>query len=83
MGTYLRVQKPIILESNQLINIGGSFLLVSTSDLKEPFMPFLKAKVLGGPNNGRMFCLDPVLGKKYLLGRSEDCELHLADSVLS
>ena len=46
-------------------------------------MPFLKAKILGGPNNGRMFCLDPVLGKNYVLGRSEDCELHLADSILS
>jgi hypothetical protein len=36
MGTYIRVQKPILLESNQLINIGGSFILVSISDLKEP-----------------------------------------------
>jgi hypothetical protein len=58
-------------------------LLISLSDLNDSSVPFLKAKVLGGPNNGRMFCLEPVLGKHYVLGRSEECDLHLADNVLS
>lgn len=82
MGTYLRVEKPVPLERTTLINIGSSLLLLSPMDQEED-RPLLKAKVCGGPHNGKMFVLDPKTAKSYVLGRSEDCDLHLADSVLS
>ena len=47
-------------------------------------IPLLKAKLCGGPNNGKMFCLDPTKGRtSFVLGRNDDCDLYLADKVLS
>ena len=83
MGTYLRVERELRMDCNELINIGTSLLLVSLMDLDDSGYPYLKAKVCGGPNNGKMFCLDPKLGKSYVMGRSDNCDLHLADCVLS
>jgi hypothetical protein len=83
MGTYLRVDRELRLDCNELINIGTSLLLVSQMDLDDQGQPFLKAKVCGGPNNGKIFSLNPVPGKNYVLGRSENCDLHLSDCVLS
>jgi len=35
MGTFLRIENPIVLEHNQIINVGGSFLLISLMDLQD------------------------------------------------
>ena len=51
-------------------------------DLQDNGKPILKIKVCGGPNNGKLFRLEPSKGT-YVLGRSEECDLHLPDSVLS
>ena len=84
MGTYLRIDQPLTLQTTQLFNLGASFLIVSLMDKQSgQNYPSLKAKVCGGPNNGKMWSLDPVLSRRYTLGRSEDCDLHITDSVLS
>jgi len=65
-----------------LINIGSSLLLISPMDHLNGH-PLLKIKVCGGPNNGKMFKLDSTKAGQFVLGRSEEADLHLADSVLS
>ncbi len=95
----MRVDVPQEINGNLLISIGTSFLLVleetenqrfsnAFSDLTNFGSSFqkkniLKLKVFGGESHGQSFQLDPTVKRSVVLGRVDDCDLIVEDSILS
>jgi hypothetical protein len=64
-GTYYRVNEPVILESNDLINMGESTFLVPIISTRTGD---IKIKVRGGKSDGKEFVSAPTK-VKYTIGR--------------
>ncbi len=98
-GTFSRVDAPTLVSSNMLISIGTSFLLIQVgqeNSSRNSSVAFgdltnfgstgknqLKIRVFGGNSHGQTFLLDPVVKRTAVMGRVDDCDLIVEDSILS
>lgn len=97
-GAFVRIENPIELKDNHLLNMGESFIIVnlinekfsvanysiSTHDSKEVHDSHIKLrlKLFGGPSTGEVFYFKPDTDV-IRLGRSNNCDISIEDAVLS
>jgi hypothetical protein len=97
-GAFVRLEKPLELKDNHLLNMGESFIIVnlinekfsianysiSTHDSKETHDSHLKLrlKLFGGPSTGEVFYFKPDTDV-IKIGRSNNCDVVIEDAVLS
>lgn len=97
-GAFVRLEKPLELKDNHLLNMGESFIIVnlinekfslanysiSTHDSKESHdSQFkLRLKLFGGPSTGEVFYFKPDTDV-IRIGRSGSCDVVIEDAVLS
>lgn len=97
-GAFVRLDKPLVLKDNHLLNMGESFIIVnlinekysvanysiSTHDSKlSSDSPLkLRLKLFGGPSTGEVFYFKPDT-EVIKIGRSTNCEVIIEDAVLS
>ena len=76
-----------------MISIGTAFLLLQVTQIapKAPFSDLtnsslsnlLRIKVFGGFSHGKSLTLDPIVCKQAVLGRTDECDIIVDDSILS
>lgn len=74
----MRVDAPLVLKDNFLLNIGESFIVVNFSSGN-----FLDIKVFGTPYRGEIFSFNPQEFQIIRIGRSYECDIKLEDPLLS
>lgn len=79
-GVYMRINFPIVLKDNAVINIGSSFLIFGLSEDKSPV---LSIRIMGEENDSNQF--DPIdyIDDVITLGRGITCTLRFEDTLLS
>lgn len=97
-GAFVRLETPLVLKDNHLLNLGESFIIVnlineklnmvnysiSTHDSKESHDhgQKLRLKLFGGPSTGEVFYFKPDTDV-IKIGRSNNCDVAIEDAVLS
>ncbi len=97
-GAFVRLEIPLELKDNHLLNLGESFIIVnlvnekfslanysiSTHDSKESSdcSQKLRLKLFGGPCTGEVFYFKPD-SDVIKIGRSTQCDVAIEDAVLS
>lgn len=97
-GAFVRLEVPLELKDNHLLNMGESFIIVnlinekfslanysiSTHESKESSESHMKLrlKLFGGPSTGEVFYFKPD-SDLIKMGRSNTCDVAIEDAVLS
>lgn len=97
-GAFVKLEMPLELKDNHLLNLGESFIIVnlinekfsmanysiSTHDSKESTECHMKLrlKLFGGPSTGEVFYFKPD-SDIIKIGRSNSCDVAIEDAVLS
>jgi len=95
-GTFVKIDTPIILKDNHLINIGETFIVVNIMDGNNNIQNInneklsvqkynklqLRLKVFGINNNGEIYFF-PYNINSITMGRNKTCNLQILDKLLS
>ena len=95
-GAFVRLDRPLELKDNNLLNMGESFIIVNlVSEKQTDEQPAsgpankLRLKLFGGPATGEVFYFTPNQGEleeeqtDVRIGRSNQCDVVIEDAVLS
>jgi len=82
-GAFLRLDAPIKLRDNSLLNLGESFIVVNLEPPTD--RPRLKLKLFGGPCKGEVFTFAArdYHDSHIHIGRVPTCEIVIDDSLIS
>lgn len=97
-GAFVRLEMPLQLKDNHLLNLGESFIIVNLINEKYNFANYsvsthdskesqdsplkLRLKLFGGPCTGEVFYFKPDV-EPIKIGRSNQCDVIIEDAVLS
>jgi len=82
-GTFIRLEYPLVLKDNHLINIGETFIVANiVSDSVNNGKSQLRLKIFGIANSGETFYF-PVEKKQIAIGRQSQCDIVIQDKLLS
>ena len=76
-GTFVRLDTPLVLKDNCLVNVGDSFLLINLESECR-----IKLTLFGTPSNGDVFNYEPC-DATIFIGRMEKCQVHISDPLIS
>jgi pSer/pThr/pTyr-binding forkhead associated (FHA) protein len=94
-GTFIKLLKEMQLKDNYLINLGNSYIVCTfgddfKTDAVDNNNPFennkdsvLNIKVFSGNSNNNVVSCNPNEIKQIFIGREEDCDIVIDDSLLS
>jgi hypothetical protein len=83
-GTFYKLDFPLVLKDNHLLNMGLIFMVVNllNNDSSTNGRPNLHLKFFGGPCTGEVHVLEPT-DKPISIGRHSECSIHVEDNLLS
>jgi len=82
-GTFIRLEYPLVLKDNHLINIGETFIVANiVSDTINHGRTQLRLKIFGIANSGETFYF-PIEKQQISIGRQTQCDIAIQDKLLS
>lgn len=85
-GTFVKLSSTLVLENNQLLNMGDSFLIVNIfKKLPEDSFPTLCLKIYSGVKIGEVkyFYAPEHDVKEIYIGRGKECQVSIDDVMIS
>ena len=88
---FAKIDEPVELKDNNLINMGETFMVISLLPSSEapaqdlafvPAEPALRLKIFGGPSAGESYVFRHAK-QEIVVGRSPNCDVRIDDSMLS